>query len=87
VNPEEPEKQRNNETIKRSIVIDMSRSKTKIRIFGGNENPNDWWSTGKSKFEEIVLDMPLTITVVQTNLALTLPCNGRALWKFFQQPR
>jgi hypothetical protein len=39
VNPEEPEKQRNNETIKQ---IDRDRHesiKNKVRIFGGNKNP------------------------------------------------
>ena len=73
-------KQRNDQTIDRDRHESI---KNKVRIFGGNENPNDWWSTGKSRFEEIVLDIPLTITVVQTNLTLTLPSNGRALRKKF----
>ena len=77
-------KQRNDQTIDRDRHESI---KNKIRIFGGNENPNDWWSTGESKFDEVVLEIPLTITVDQKNLALTLPSNGRALRKFSQQPR
>ena len=48
----------------------------KVRIFGGDETPEDWvkW---RIEFDEVVRDMPLTTAVAKTKMALTL-LKGRA---------